>query len=215
VNDVLELIGWMALVFAASVGGSYAFQIGLRRFRGAAPDPMGARLRLRATHGVYRCRVEGRGPDGWVISSPLQRDSYVPLQVGEPLTVEWPTERGVVLFRTRVLSRDAVDHTYRIAAPERPRPQERRSEPRTTEFPIDRVAFDGGPAELVDLSPRGCRLRAARCPAPGNRVRVDLPWSREPSFGSVLEVRSARFDSAPGVEVRLVFEERVPLGFPS
>lgn len=212
-KDVLEVIGWMALVFAASVGGSYALQAFLCRFRGPVPNPVGAKLRLRAAHGVYRCRVEGRGPDGWVISSPLRRDAFVPLQVGEPLTVEWPTERGVVLFRTRVLGRDAVDHTYRIAPPERVRPQERRADPRTTEFPIDRVAFDGRPAELVDLSPRGCRLRAARCPGPGTRVRVDLPWAKEPTFGAVLEVRPASFDGASGVEARLAFEERVPLGF--
>ncbi|MCX7801107.1 MAG: flagellar brake protein [Fimbriimonadales bacterium] len=214
-NEVLELIGWMALVFAASVGGSYALQTTLRRLRGGVPDPVGAKLRLRTAQGVYRCRVEARGPDGWVITSPLQRDAFVPLQVGEALTVEWPTERGVVLFRTRVLARDAVDHTYRIAPPERARPQERRSHPRTTEFPIDRVALDGRPAELVDLGPRGCRLRTASCPVPGTRVRVDLPWASEPSFGAVLEVRASSFDGGPGVEARLAFEQRVPLGFPA
>lgn len=212
VKDVLELIGWMALVFAASVGASYAFHALVGRWRGPKLDPCGAKLRLRAAHGVYRCRVLEAGGGEWTVSSPIQRDAYVPLQVGETLTVEWPTPKGVVLFRTRVLSRDAVDHTFRIAAPESPRPQERRGEPRATEFPVDRVAFDGRPAELVDLSPKGCRLRTRFAPAPGSRVRVDLPWSEEPAFGAVLEQRAACFDGSPGVEVRLVFEARVPVG---
>ncbi len=211
-KDVLELIGWMALVFAASVGASYAFHTAVGRWRAPRLDPTGAKLRLRASHGVYRCRVLQADGGEWVVSSPIQRDAYVPLQVGESLTVEWPTPRGVVLFRTRVVARDAVDHTFRIVGPGAVRPQERRGEPRTTEFPIDRVAFDGQPAELVDLSARGCRLRTRFAPSPGNRVRVDLPWSNVPAFGAVLEQRAACFDGSPGVEVRLVFEERVPVG---
>lgn len=211
-KDVLELIGWMALVFAASVGASYAFHALVGRWRGPRLDPRGAKLRLRAPHGVYRCRVLDAAGGEWTVSSPIQRDAYVPLRVGETLTVEWPTPRGVVLFRTRVLSRDAVDHTFRIAAPESPRPQERRGEPRATEFPVDRVAFDGRPAELVDLCSKGCRLRTRFAPAPGSRVRVDLPWADEPAFGAVLEQRAACFDGSPGVEVRLVFEDRVPVG---
>lgn len=199
----------MAVCFGCSFGLAYALVAFKRRGAEALPDPRDTLVKLRTVDGVYRANVVRASANEWIISSPIQRDRYVPLRVGDSLTVEWPTQRGIVMFRSKVVARDAVDHTFGIEAPAGEKPLERRSGIRSQEFPIDRLSFDGLPAELVDIGERGCRLRCRSAYLPGTRVRLDLPWHNGPVFAAVLESREACFDGKAGAEIRVVFEDRV------
>src|ERR1035437_7066739 len=129
-REIAELVGYFAVLFAASMGAAWliaTLRLGSRR----APDPdPGTGLRLRGQAGMHRTRLlEVRGPF-WILTAPLMRDYYVPLHVGEKLTVEWPMTDGVMFFRTTVRARDAGTHTLIIDRPEGGRKAERRGERR-------------------------------------------------------------------------------------
>lgn len=183
-SQLAELVGYVAILFA----GSFAFGYVLATRRAAKslvphPEP-GCRVRVRSQDQVYRTRFEAVTPEGWVFSAPLSRDRYVPLRVGERLTIEAACERGLVLWRTEVVARAMDPHTFTVRKPEPARPQNRRREPRMPGLPWPNATLDGHPVELLDVSPRGCRILSEARHTIGDVVQVrlgfcDLPFEAE------------------------------------
>lgn len=192
---VLLLIG----SFLASVAGSYTLtRLGMRR-RAVAPR-IGTTLRLRARSGVYRSKLIRVDGDLWRISTPLQRNNYVPLRVSEPVTVEAPVPGGVYLFRTSISEQDTDRQELTFLAPALAKPTDRRSEPRWIRS--DTISVDDFPGMLVDLSKHGARLKSSCRARLGDRVKVRLPegmivgwvidaWPTRPgdAFSHILRVR--------------------------
>lgn len=183
-HDLLQLIGFFAVAAAFSFALSYgiARALGQRRMQVLVP---GCSVRLRTSDGVYRTRYAGPSPQGLVFAAPLKRDSYVPISVGAPVTVEAPSHRGVLLFRTRVASRDAATHEFVLAAPDRVFHEDRRQSPRLVKGRAA-IRVEEQTAWLADASETGFRFYSDAAFGPGERVRIDLPEQEEPEFAWVL-----------------------------
>lgn len=205
--EFLRLMFPFVALFLVSVGASYAFtRFTMMAKKPIAPTPF-SKVRVRATSGVYRSRYLGETAEGWQFAAPLCRDSYVPLRVGEELTVEAVCDQGVMLFRTVVVSRDAVDHTLTFARPGATTRTNRREEERSSEFAGKEVELEGLPANILNLSPRGACLVTSKTLTPGDWVKVKLPWQPNPVFGWVLEQ-----DTPDRVmKVRIRFDEAVTM----
>jgi c-di-GMP-binding flagellar brake protein YcgR len=153
---------------------------------------------------MYRAKLVAIETDGWRVTSPLRRNHYVPLKVGDRLTVEAPVTNGVYLFKTEVISISEEDHELTIAPPESGAvPLNRREEPRLEHPEI--VRMDGAPAQLVNLSAHGARLRTHLRYQRGDRARLDLGGSI--IYGWVLDVWPTKLGDAFQEEVRVRFEE--------
>lgn len=115
---MVELLGLsglsfcIALLFGALISGAIRY---LRR-RPVEPA-VGSLLRVRAEGSIYRSRFLGAGPDGWRFAAPLQRDSFVPIRIGETLIVEATDDRNVVLFRSVLVDRKLDDGTMTAQIP--------------------------------------------------------------------------------------------------
>lgn len=191
------------VVFGASAAIALAAGFGLRRLRRAFVPPPNAKLRLRTGAAVYRCRFIAEGPLGWIVSAPLQRDAYVPIEVGAPLACEATVEEGVALFDSRVRFRrsdPAHGATLVLEAPRNVRRLNRRDDPRLPAS--DEVTLDGQPARLLDLSQGGARLRGRHAPPKGRRVVVRLADGATRS-ARVLDVESG----VGGHTIRVQFED--------
>lgn len=186
--------------FVAAVIGSYALTHLVLRPRRSVLPAVGTTLRLRAHSGVYRSKLMVAHEGLWRISTPLQRNHYVPLRQGEPITIEAPVSGGVYLFRTKVAECNSDDNELSILVPPLARPTERRQEPR--KLRNDSITIDDAPGMLVDLSRNGARLRSSCRVRLGDRVKLRLPegmvvgwvidaWPGKPSdaFADVLRVR--------------------------
>lgn len=199
---IIELCGYFALVFAVSVGASYALT-NLRLRKSISPPLPDATLQIRSGGALYRAKFVRNSASGWVIGAPLSRDAYVPLRVGEQVSVWAPTNDGLRSFETEILERDATTHEFTLAIPHRAGKVERRQSPRIRTFADPSVQFEGQRATLIDLSENGARVFAPCVVKKGERVRIDL--SGNPAYGWILESNP----KAQGCEVRLVFEERL------
>lgn len=203
-REIAELVGYFAVLFVASIAVAWLLA-SLRFGRYRAPDPEpGASLRVQGQGGMYRTRVlEVRGPF-WVLNAPLMRDFYVPLHVGENLTVEWPMADGVMFFRTRVRARDSETHTLIIDRPAEGKKAERRGDRRLSDPNWAPVGLEGVESRLLDVSYGGAKVETVRPISIGERVRLDLPWVGSPVYGWVLE---ANHVSRASAEARIRFEE--------
>lgn len=205
-NEFAQLTGYFVVLFAISMAVAWLIaQIMLATKR--CPDPaIGTCLRMRGPAGMYRTRiVQARGSQ-WVLSAPLMRDHYVPLHVGERLSVEMPLDDGVMFFKTVIRSRDVGEHTLTIERPVHARKSDRRAERRIVEPNCGPVGLEGVPSRLVDICSVGARLTSSRSVQTGERVRVDLPWMSAPTFGWVLDVIAV---NKAQIEARVRFEQPV------
>jgi len=198
------MVGWFSIVFAASATVAYGIASTKRR---AAPLPrIPTSVRIRARHGIYRAFLESIDKAGWLISAPLQRDVYVPLQPGEEIIVEAPTSSGVLLFRSVVTDRCSDAKHIMLETPRRSRYLDRREEPRNERVAGRCVQIDGHIAELVNLSLNGvCALVKGEITR-GTRVRFWCPSSKEERYGWVLDSTADVLDGAPARRVRIRFE---------
>lgn len=202
--DFLQIVGFFALAAGVSFGLSLFFFKGLARRRRNVLAP-GCAVRLRTPEGVYRTRFAGPCRQGLVFAAPLQRDAYVPISVGASVTVEAPSEKGILLFRSRVAARSAETHELVLENPERVFQEDRREHAREgrREEPI---CVEHAAAWLSDLSPNGLRFRSDRRFECGERVRVDLPGYNEPEFAWVLHC-GPDFDGGKGAYTTRVRRE--------
>jgi hypothetical protein len=167
----MDLLIYLAVCAAAAIGGSYLITritLGRRRL----PPKPGTTLRIRAHSGVYRSRLLTTDDNLWRMSTPLQRNHYVPLREGEPITIEAPVAGGVYLFKTTVLHSDADRNELSFLVPPLTAPRNRRQEQRwIRQVPI---TLDDAPATLVDVSRLGARVKTSQRVKLGDRVKLKL-----------------------------------------
>lgn len=200
---LLSLLALVAATFLLSALLSWAL-VTVARTRRARIAPLdNAVVRLRGPSGVYRCRLLRSGSDGWWVTSPLARNAYVPLRVGEALTAEVGVANGALLFETRVLDRDPANHGLKIEPPRAPMRIERRSEPRVRTLAGHPCEIDGERGEIVDTSERGVRLLTGLGLAKGDEVRLRMPDGGF-AAGWVLETEPAAFGDRQGSQVRVL-----------
>lgn len=182
--ELMQIVGFFALAAAVSFAVTLVLMKALSHKRLHALAP-GCAVRLRTPDGVYRTRYAGPTRQGLVFAAPLQRDSYVPISVGAPVTVEAPGTSGVLLFRTKVTARDAATHELVLEAPEKVLSEDRRHSKRQSKG-LQPVLIEDATAWLSDVSETGMRVLSDRHFPSGERVKIELPSSEEPYFGWVL-----------------------------
>lgn len=170
----------------------------------------GAPARMKTSDGVFRTRFAGTGSNGLHFTSPIQRDHFHPIGVGEKVTLEVPMSGGVAIFRSEVVARILTSHELVVRVPERLHCQERReavrSDARTKEIRVENQA-----AWLCDLAPNGLRLVRDGVLRQGERIKVEMPCLTEPVYAWVLEC-SSNFERMMGTHViRARFEEPVAI----
>jgi hypothetical protein len=179
----LVLIGIMFLAIALAYGA--AKWLSTRSAQTAIPE--NATLKIRGESGMYRARFLGSSERGWRFGAPLRRDSYVPLRVGEILSVEAALPDGAALFRTRVLHRDDTNHEVVMERPKQISRIDRREMARWVPDSADHAVLDGKPARIVDLSNHGARVESQAPRHAGERICLDHSHWAKPVFGWVLE----------------------------
>jgi c-di-GMP-binding flagellar brake protein YcgR len=199
--QIVELCGYFAIVFAVSIGASYLITSIRVKRKNAAPLP-NTTLQIRTGSGLYRSKFIGDNASGWVISAPLSRDAYVPLRVGEAITVLGPTESGLKHFHTEILLRDSETHELTIKIPEKMSTVERRQSFRVDKFLTPNAVVEGQPATLLDLSEGGARVVIREQIKRGERTALELPGN-DKMFAWVVDSSPAN----PGYVIRLRFEE--------
>lgn len=209
-SSVIELVGLFSLVFAVSFGAAYLWA-SLKRRQAQVPPPERSVARLRTAGAVYRCRFVGVDPAGWRFTCPIQRDAYVPIRVGEGVTVECAAEGGVRVFRTDVVGRDAVAKELILRAPDTVHLRDRRSERRRDDVAGLTVVVDGIEGTLADISRTGLRMLSSRPIEKGERVSV-LVAGVGPERKMAWVIGSESNSYGPGFIIRLKLEETFDLG---
>jgi hypothetical protein len=202
-SELFQIVGFFAFAAAVAFALSYLlFRLPLRRVPfGLSP---GALVRIRTSSGVHRTRFNGLMTNGLSFADPLQRDSYVPLKMGEVVTVEAPLRDGVLMFRSMVASRDVETHEIVLEAPVSIYRQDRRDANRKV-LNGRTISVEGRPASLIDLSENGVRFARNGPLEKGERIRFEFEDGI--FFGWVLECLP-NFDPGDGTHViRARFEE--------
>ena len=204
-RDLANLLVSSLVVFGASVALALGAGLLWKRWRRPfVPEP-NAKMRVRTGSAVYRCRFVGETSGGWAFSAPLQRDAYVPMEVGQTVSCEVTTTAGVMIFETRVRGRRADPVTgaaILLSPPRQVRALDRREDERRPVEGRSEVTVDGNVGTLVDLSSSGAKIRIRRAPAKGASVRVLLP-SGERREAFVIDSETA----AGSAIVRVRFED--------
>ncbi len=186
-RDLVNLLLSFAVVFGASVAVAFGVGATLRRLRRPFVPEEGAKLRVRSGDAIYRCRFIGEGTDGWAFTAPLQRDRYVPLTIGQPVSCEVTTDAGVMVFESRVKGRRTDPPAIVLVPPRAVRGLNRRSSDRRPAEGRTEVSLDGLPGILLDVSRGGARVRMrGKPPVRGARIGIRLP-SGESMVADVLE----------------------------
>jgi hypothetical protein len=203
-QELAQLIGYMFILLAAATLAGWLLTTFKSGSRMSVNPEEGTCIRMRGESGMYRTRlVEVRGPF-WVLSAPLMRDFYVPIRVGEKITIEVPFPDGVIYSKAVVRSRDAQSHTLIIERPEGARKVERRTERRICDAFNVTVGLEGVTSQLLNISRGGARVSTVHAVTPGERVRLDVAGVDSPIYGSVLECVPVGPQSK--VEARIRFE---------
>lgn len=156
---------------------------------------------------MYRAKLLGIEEEGWTISCPLSRNSYVPLRIQDRLTVEAPVANGVMVFRTEVTGRDDEAHHLVLGAPINPTISDRRQDTRKLVHLPAKVESER--AELVDVSPLGARLVTDRTCHVGERVRVEA--AETVVYAWVLDFWPTKLGEGFRETIRVRFEEIVTI----
>lgn len=197
----LSLFFAVGFIFALSVAWLFV-KVAQRVNQQQVPRP-GAVLRIRASSGMYRSHMVGLSDSVWTISAPIQRDTYVPLRVGEELVIEAACNSGALIFRSQIVAREADSHTLLIQKPSKVHAVERRGHRRWPHLCGAEVKLEGQTSRLIDLSEGGAKVKTGYQTHKGDRVRMNLPDGQE-VYGWVI--------SRDGDEARLRFEELLQIG---
>jgi hypothetical protein len=202
-----ETLGWFAGLLAVSVAVSWLFTALRERGRRRVSLDLGAPLKIRANLAVYRSRLLSAGSKEWAFDAPLQRDAYVPLPVGESLTVESGTPKGLIRFKTTIVGRDPRAHSLLVEPPRDVLLVERRAERRKVLGDPEPAEVDGNPAILLDLSEGGAKVWVQGPIARGERLSVGIIGLSEPIYAWALEAWPAPMRGDRGMAARLRFED--------
>src|ERR1044072_9376507 len=163
-QDLVSLILFFATGFTLSFGvAGVKVKIAKRQRKQAEPEA-GAICRIRAASGMYRSQVVRLGRSAWVVSAPLQRDSYVPLRVGEEVVIEAAGKRAAFVFRSEIIARDATTHELTLTRPDTVHEVERREHKRWPHLVGTKMSIVGVNARILDLSHGGARVETTTRP---------------------------------------------------
>jgi len=203
-QEILILLGSFSAVFAA---GFYASKLLARTKsylgREARQPVENAKVRMKTSSSLYRCRLISHSSEGWVFSAPMQRDVFVPLPVGEEVTCEVVANGGLIIFKSKVIARRAQESSIVIEAPKSISLENRRDEDRRQEIPME-VTVGGKEGSVMDLSPGGARVRIRGFEREGNVVQINLP-SGESRGAIVVDSKNDH----EGSVIRLRFDEPI------
>lgn len=205
-SDILQMVGILAVVFGVSMGVSYAMTMKSRRKVQLIPIPENTSCRIIGPGGVYRSYFMSRNKKGLVFSAPLQKNSYVPVRVGEILMVQAPMADSIVTFRAAVIERNTETHEYTLEIPERLRHVNRRVENRDRSMEGTVISVNGAPATLVDLSACGAKVIVGGNIEPGDTLSVDLPQDFGTAYGWALEATPVAHGRRLAKTVRVRFD---------
>ncbi len=184
-QDLAELIGYFAILFAAAAGmGYWVSQRRLGRPIKALPE--GCVVRVKSGNHLYRSRFVESNQEGWVFSAPLSRDRFIPLTIGERIVLETSRPDGLLVFETVVVSRAMHPHTLTVRSPKELRPVNRRREARILGDAWPEVWLGPTPGRLLDVSGSGARVLAGRRIEVGTPVTVRLECVPEPVEATVV-----------------------------
>jgi hypothetical protein len=208
-GDLLYVAGIFVVLLGLSIAASWAGFALWNRLRGPVELEEGALLRLRAEGAVYRSRVLHAAKDGIVIAAPMQRDAHIPLREGSRLLVETPTPRGLLIFRSSIVSRNRRDHSITLCTPSSAFLANRRTCRRICPRDPVAVLIEDQPSRLIDVSEEGARLRYRDRVSRGERLRIAMPGLSDQIYGWVLEASPEPYQG--GTDVRVRFEDRIDL----
>jgi len=211
-DSVLGALQLFAATFVGSLGLAYGFTRNKiqRRKQVLEHVPPDTGIKLRSVSGLYRARIQSTSKKEIVISSPMQRDYFVPLRVDEEVTIEVPVERAVMTFRTKVIGRDPDSHTFTLAMPDAPTMVNRRQEIRSSRYAGEQVFLNDEWAELIDVSASGARVVSFFRAEAGDVVRVVIPQFGANQLAYVMECLPETIDSRQGNQLRLRFLDPLP-----
>lgn len=205
-EELLQLVGLVAIVFGLSMAISYAMSASKRKRQSNLSLPENTSVRLVGPGGVYRSYFLRKSSKGLVFSAPLQRDNYVPVRPDECLMVQVPVEGSIITFRASVRNRDKDTHEITLNFPERVRQVDRRSEPRDRSLEGSEIALNSQTATLVDLSAYGAKVITLDDIKPGDTIRLDLPNDYGQAYGWALESSAVASNGRQARAVRIRFD---------
>ncbi|MBS1706213.1 MAG: flagellar brake domain-containing protein [Armatimonadetes bacterium] len=202
----------MALSFMGALAAGYAVTVLKLSKKRHALDQVehDAPVRMKSECGMYRARFLGAQGKNLLFSSPILRDAYVPLRVGLSLTIEIPRPKGVIIFRTQVIHRDPVTHTFVVARPSDPMVLDRREEPRSERFAGTQVSLNEEWGELMDLSVNGARFQTFFPFSAGDVIKVHIPLFHACVLGWVLDASPIDIGARTGTMIRVRFVDPLP-----
>lgn len=207
-KNLLALSLQLGGLFIGSMGVAFGSMSMLKKRKLRAIPESGSMIRLRGLSGFYRSRFLAAGDRVWEISTPVQRDNFVPLRMGEEIVVEASTPKGALIFRTKIFGGEGAPIRIQILAPQNPQLVERREHTRDPKFAGEKVQVDQLAARVLNYSAGGICIQSARKLSKGEQVHIEMPWQSDPVDAWVLE--------SEGLKVRLRFnvltESKSPKG---
>jgi c-di-GMP-binding flagellar brake protein YcgR len=164
-----------------------------------------ARVRFKTGSAVYRSRLISHDDKQWIFAAPMQRDSYIPVPVGEDCVCEVVARGGVLIFTSKVVARQSQEGRIVIEAPVNAKLKNRRDDTRRIDLPMT-VQVGSHDGEVIDVSTTGAKVKLNGFQKEGQTVRVDLP-DGESRAGTVIE---STHDSV-GSTVRISFDRPIQL----
>lgn len=205
-QDLLTLLGSFSVVFLAGYLTSKFVISRKSNLQQEAYQPVeNAKVRMKTSSSLYRCRLISHSAEGWVFTAPMQRDTFVPIAVGEAVTCEVIGQGGLLVFQTSVIARRAGEGAIVVAAPKSVTLENRREESDRREIPME-VTVAGKSGSVMDLSPGGARVRIRGFEREGNVVQINLPTG-EVRGATVVDSKNDHVGSV----VRLRFHEPIQL----
>ncbi len=200
------------ITFLASFAGVFAAGLLLARLhagrkfsfkRSKCQPTENAKVRMKTSDALYRCRLISHSDTEWVFSAPMQRDMYVPIRVGETVNCEVVGNEGLIIFQSQIIARRAGEAAIVVAAPKAVSVENRRDNDRREGIPMD-VVVGGKTGSVMDLSPGGAKVRIRGFEREGNIVRIDLPFG-ESRGATVVDSKNDH----EGSIIRLRFDEPI------
>jgi hypothetical protein len=158
---------------------------------------------------VYECYFLGTSRKGWVISLPQRSSSFGSASLLKRFTAGYPTERGVAMFETEILSVEPTPvPSFLIKKPVSVVIRDRRFAPRRIFRPPLPVGLVGdGCVYLRDISEGGARVLTRRPLSRGWEIPLHFAFGVIPA--AVLDCRVNSLEGLP-YEARVLFSQPLP-----
>lgn len=164
-------------------------------------------IRLRTQKGLYRTRVVSWNGRCLVFAAPLSRDTYIPLSIGESITIEAATESGIAVLEGILQSRDAERAEFTATELQETAYFDRRQSHRVSYGAGVSISVDHAKADLIDVSERGIRFRTSADFEKGERVAIRLPWEDQAAGAWIIDGGHMAGSNRGVNEYRAIFED--------